>query len=382
MAADSVVLKSRGLEHVPDVVAVLVGFGDPGHRPAVLVGVGLELPRQRLAHAPDVRLRERLHPHARQLQEQALHQVLGPLGRAAEVDRQGVGRRRDLVAGGGHLHAVGPRLVLAQHGAELPLENQAQHAEQRPLGGVPPEGAGEDHAHPALRLDPLLDELLDDAARRPDAGVFPALLPSGGRQRGEVAGDEGPDGGGIEAAREHEHEVAGVGEPVLVERVRLLEVHLRDDLGRQRPLPEVVLPDDGRHGVFEDGVGIGAAIRGQRLRLVHHDAERGGVGPGLREPEVHQLQQRLEIASRPSAGQPFERLLEERQHGGHLPGQHLVEGDGIEAGQAPRRDDLGGGGGRHVVRIGHQRGAARADGADIHLVLLERGRMQHDAGAV
>ena len=47
-------------------------------------------------------------------------------------------------------------------------------------------------------------------------------------KRGEIALDQRPHRGKVEAADEHEGEVAGVGEAVLVEGQRLVEAHLID----------------------------------------------------------------------------------------------------------------------------------------------------------
>ena len=83
----------------------------------------------------------------------------------------------------------------------------------------------------ALRLDPLLDRLLDDAGRRSHADVLPRLLPADRRQGAEIALDQRLHRRQVEAADEDEREVAGVGEPVLVERQRLVEVPLVDAAG-------------------------------------------------------------------------------------------------------------------------------------------------------
>ena len=56
---------------------------------------------------------------------------------------------------------------------------------------------------------------------------------------------------------------------------------------------------------FEHGVGHRAPVGQQPLHLVRHDAEDRGVGPRLRDLEVDELEQGLDVLGRASAGQAF-----------------------------------------------------------------------------
>ena len=66
-------------------------------------------------------------------------------------------------------------------------------------------------------------------------------------------------------------------------------------------------------------------VRQQRLRLRRHRGERGRIGARLREPQVQQLEHRLEILRRAAAAHALVDLVDERRDGDRLAGEHLVE---------------------------------------------------------
>ena len=76
--------------------------------------------------------------------------------------------------------------------------------------------------------------LLDDARWRTHADVLRDFVPVERRKARQVALDQRLHGREIEAPHEDEGEVARIGEAVLVEGERLVEVHLRDARRRQR----------------------------------------------------------------------------------------------------------------------------------------------------
>ena len=89
---------------------------------------------------------------------------------------------------------------------------------------------------------PLVHDPFDDTARRSTAGVLPALDPSGRGERAEVAFDERLQRVEGDVPDEDEGEIAGVGEPFLVDRERPSRVDLRVGLGGAEDL---AVPPDG-----------------------------------------------------------------------------------------------------------------------------------------
>ena len=134
-----------------------------------------------------------------------------------------------------------------------------------------------------LGSTPLDDLPFDDAGRRANTAVDRGFDAVKRRQTGQVALDQRLHGLHVEAPDEHEREVAGVGESVLVERHRSVEIHLIDRCGRQRTRPRMVLRQRGDERVakrrFRPRLLVGehrSQTRLQRLEL-RPDRRRGAV---------------------------------------------------------------------------------------------------------
>jgi hypothetical protein len=82
-----------------------------------------------------------------------------------------------------------------------------------------------------LGSEPSFPGSLDHAGRAPDAEILLLLLAAVGGQAREVGLDQRAQAIKIDHADDHEQEVAGIAEPVLVERERLVGVDL-GDVGR------------------------------------------------------------------------------------------------------------------------------------------------------
>ena len=201
-------------------------------------------------------------------------------------------------------------------------------------------------------------------------------------QRAEIPLDERLHRRQIEAADEDEREVARIGEAILVERERLVEIHLIDHLRRHHARARVVLGQRRLQRLAEREFRRHRLLLEPGLQLRRHHAEHRGIGPRLRERQVDQLEHRFQILARAAARQPFIQLADDRPDGRGLPGERLAQIDGAELADAAGDDRMRGGAGRDEVLIARERGAAGADRAEEDLVLLERRRLEHDLHAV
>ena len=123
-------------------------------------------------------------------------------------------------------------------------------------------------------------------------------------------------------------------------------------------------------------------VRQDRLHLRGLRRHRRRVGAGLREPQIDQLEHRLQVLARAAAAQPFLELADEWIGRGDLAGHHLPEIEDAELADAAGGDELRRGAGRDVILVARERGAAGAARGEQDLVLLERRRLQHDLDAV
>ena len=151
----------------------------------------------------------------------------------------------------------------------------------------------------------------------------PASLPMKRGQAAQVLLDERLDRREIEAADENEREIARVREAVLVERQRLVQVHLRDLIRRHRPRAQVILRDGRVQRVFECGVGQRLAVRQRGGQLARRRAKRFRIGARLRERQVDQLKHRFEIAPQRPAAQPLVHLIDVGTTAAVLPASFL-----------------------------------------------------------
>ena len=214
---------------------------------------------------------------------------------------------RRLVRLGRDLDAVGAAELLPD-GVEQPRLQQQRHRPQRqqvPL--VVLNGPEKTIATWLFGAMPFSNGLFDHAGRRGDAEVAPGLLRAGRRQAGDVGLDERLDRVGREAADEDEREVAGVGEARLVERQRLRQVPLVHRRRRLGLAPRAVAAERRVDRLVEHDVGAGELVGEQPARLRRHRGERGRVGARLREPQVDQLEHRLEILRRAAAAHALAR---------------------------------------------------------------------------
>ena len=65
----------------------------------------------------------------------------------------------------------------------------------------------------------------------------------------------------IEGTHKDEGEVAGIREPVLIERKGVVAIDLPEGFQRQRPGPRVVLADGHLKGIDEDRARVGSPVR-------------------------------------------------------------------------------------------------------------------------
>ena len=245
-------------------------------------------------------------------------------------------RPGDLLRGRRGGDAVGAAELLPDRVEQPRLQHERHRPERQPVRIVVLERPGEDDRHLALRRDALLHRPFDDPGRRRDAEVPPGLVRVGRRQAREVGLDERLDGLRREAADEDEREVARVGEARLVERQRLREIPLVHGCRRLRLPPRAVLAEDGVDGLVEHDVRARHLVREQPLGLRRHRGERGRVGARLREPQVQELEHRLEILRRAAALHALVELVDERPDRDGLAGQDLVEHHGVEPPDASR----------------------------------------------
>jgi hypothetical protein len=118
----------------------------------------------------------------------------------------------------------------------------------------------EDEEDAALRLVALGHRLRLHALRLVHADVAPLLLAVLGGQAGQIRLDERLELVLVDVAHEDEGEVAGVGEALLVDGERLVEVDLVDELGRHRLAAQVVLRHQHLHVLEEDLLGAETAV--------------------------------------------------------------------------------------------------------------------------
>ena len=128
--------------------------------------------------------------------------------------------------------------------------------------------------------------------------------------------------------------------------------------------------------------GCACRLARRRRQLPCHHPEGLRVGARLRERQIDQLEHRLEIASKGTAAQAFVHVSDVGTHEGGLAGQLLAQIDRRETPEPALADDLCRRFGGDEVLVARERRAARTEGAEQDLVLLERRRLQHDSHAV
>ena len=136
------------------------------------------------------------------------------------------------------------------------------------------------------------------------------------------------------------------------------------------------------HRHRERGFGLGLLVGQHPLQVGGHHAKRRRIGPRRGERQVDQLEHRLDVAARGAAAQPFLGVGDIRAHGGVHGGQRLVQVGPVETTEPAFRDHFVGGEGGHEIAIRGERGPARTDGPEQHLVGLEVGRLEHHARAI
>ena len=125
--------------------------------------------------------------------------------------------------------------------------------------------------------------------------VLRRFVPMKSRKAGQVALHERFHRRQIEAADEHEGEVARIGKALLVERERSVEVHLVHVGGLHWPRSKMILRQRRAERIFECRVGQRVLVRQRHLQLFLEDAERHGVGARRREREIDELEHRFEV---------------------------------------------------------------------------------------
>ena len=143
---------------------------------------------------------------------------------------------------------------------------------------------------------------------------FHVSLRRSGRQAAEIPLDQRLHRRQIEAADEDEREVARVGEAVLVERQRLVEVPLVDRRRRRHAPPRGGSGSERRSSASANAnSGIARLVGQQRLHLRRPArANAAGSARGCVNREIDQLEHRLEILARAAAAQPFLELADVR----------------------------------------------------------------------
>src|SRR5262249_24314286 len=162
----------------------------------------------------------------------------------AELDGDLILRSRESAHAGLYGNAVGSDQFLADRIEQPPLQDLRHAVHRNAVNGLVLEWTGIHNRCLALRLDTLLNGLLDHSGRRPGADILPRFLAIRGWQAAQVSFDERFERCGIEAADEDKCEIARICETVLVKRERLIEIPFVDIGGRRNPPAQMVLSEN------------------------------------------------------------------------------------------------------------------------------------------
>src|SRR5713101_523784 len=122
-------------------------------------------------------------------------------------------------------NAVGAAEIFAQRPVQIPAEHLAHGLEQQAMHLVVLKWSAEDDGHLASGVHALDDLPFNDARRRANTAVHRGFDTMDRRQTGQVTLDERLYRLHVKASDEHKREIAGVGEPALVEGHRSVEIH-------------------------------------------------------------------------------------------------------------------------------------------------------------
>src|SRR5436190_240699 len=211
------IVEGPDVDHLGDVLAVLVLEQEPVQRIPVPLAVGLEVPYERLARVGNLAGGRIVAPELLDQLERGLDETLRSGRVAGERDRQAVLLDRPFREPRLHGHAVRSAKLLAQRAVQVAAERLAHRPDQHSMHLVVLKRSCERDADLALGLDALSHLLLDDAGRRMWADIPHGLLSVERRQARQIALHERPHRRDVEAADEDEREAARIGEAVLVE---------------------------------------------------------------------------------------------------------------------------------------------------------------------
>src|SRR4029077_598663 len=116
-----------------------------------------------------------------------------------------------------------------------------------------------------------------------------------GRQRSQITLDEWFDRRQVKAADKDKREVARICKPVLIDGQRFVEVPLIDHLGGLRLSSEMILVSGRGDRIEKRSLRASVLVGEKGLRLGGLERESVCVGPGLSEPEIDELEHRLQI---------------------------------------------------------------------------------------
>ncbi len=363
-------------------VTVLVAPHDLIEQIAVVLAVLFPVAPQRRTDTRHLVVGQRRALHERDLVEHALHERLDASRVARPRDAHAELRPGILLRQRFDLDAVGATELLPDRVEQPPLQHHGHGPQREQVRVVVGERPRKHDRHLTLRRDALLDGLLHDAGRRRDAEIAPRFTSLGRRQARDVGLDKWLHHVRREAADEDEGEVAGVGEPRLVERQRFRQVPLINGRGCFRLTPPVIAAERGIQCLAEHDIRTGHLIREQALALLDQCGKRRRIPAGRGESQIQQLEHRLQILRRASTGESFADLAEVRHHGDRFAREHAVQRGVVEAAHPSHTNHVIRGTRRDEVGIARQRCAAWCGGSKQNLILFQRGRLQDDGGPV
>ena len=368
----------RRVEHHRRVVAEPVRILEPVRPERVRPQLPLALAHELRLHLLEIVRPER---RLRDLGDHLLrrrHELVDARGIAPELDREhalALARARHVAA---RAHAVRPAQILAQHLAQPDRQHLAERVHVTVLVERPLLVPVEQDLHARLRLLPDLPLLLHDATDQRDARVLLLLLAAVRGEAAEVLLDERLERREIDGTHDHEREVRGIAEPVLVERERAIRVDLLDLRRRRRLAPHVPLEQHVGRLQLELGLGIAQLIL-ERLRVVSPPhADRVRVLARRRHAQVDELQHRLEVLRGPAAVDALGRLPDARADRHGLARERLPQGlfvevtDPTERGHRRREARVA-----VLLRVRHHQPARRAGTDRDGVRLVVRGLDDH-----
>ena len=210
--------------------------------------------------------------------------------------------------------------------------------------------------------------------RRRRLDVDEVLVTTGPGQRADVPAGEVDELVLVEVAREREHPVAGVAEPVAPHALDTRRVERRELLRRRDVLQAhlVAVPLLVERDKAGDG-GIARRVLDERPVRAGDVVERHLIDPRLGHEEMHELEQDFEVGRRGATGQALGVRADRSAHDDVGIGEVPVELDRSEVADAARRDDLAGEDGVDHIGIGEQRRPAEAAPAERHVAVGDVG---------